>query len=103
MTLLRPLRPVRSYVRRQGRITPSQHRSLATHWNQFVLSLPVEKAFLDWQQIFHREAPRILEIGFGMGDTLVELAKSHPENDYIGIEVHRPGVGHCMQLAQEYG
>ncbi len=58
---------------------------------------------LDLDAIFGRSAPRILEIGFGNGESLTEIARNHPENDYLGIEVHRPGVGHLLQLIDEHG
>jgi tRNA (guanine-N7-)-methyltransferase len=60
-------------------------------------------ALLDLDAIFGRSAPRILEIGFGNGESLAEIAANHPENDYLGIEVHRPGVGHLLQLIEERG
>ena len=58
---------------------------------------------LEFDTIFGRTAPRIIEIGFGNGETLAEIAKNHPENDYLGIEVHRPGVGHLLQLIEVQG
>jgi tRNA (guanine-N7-)-methyltransferase len=77
-------------------MTPGQQHALDTLWQCYGIepgSLP-----LDLDALFGRTAPRILEIGFGMGDTLAETALAHPEQDYLGIEVHRPGVGHLLQL-----
>ena len=87
-------RSVRSYVRRTGRLTPSQRRALATLWPRYGVELGSEP--LAPAALFGRDAPVVLEIGFGNGDTLVELAASQPESDFIGIEVHEPGVGHCL-------
>lgn len=92
------MRTVRSYVLRQGRMTPGQTRAFA-YWSQYGLKVPHA---LDWSAIFGREAKRILEIGFGMGDALLTLAQSHPEYDFIGIEVHPPGVGRCLSHAKKF-
>ncbi|MCP4698504.1 MAG: tRNA (guanosine(46)-N7)-methyltransferase TrmB [Gammaproteobacteria bacterium] len=84
---------IRTYMRRSGRITRAQRRALDTLWPRYVLE---ENIALDLDKIFNRCAPRYLEIGFGMGDTLLEMAKAHPQNDYLGIEVYRPGVGKLL-------
>lgn len=84
-------RRIRSFVRREGRMTTAQKLALETLWPKFGVD-PGAAPF-DFQRMFGREARRILEIGFGMGDTLLHVAQAHPENDYLGIEVHRPGVG----------
>lgn len=97
-----PLRPIRSFVLRQGRITPSQQRALRESWAHYGVEV-VEAQPLCWSEIFGRQAARVLEIGFGMGDTLVTLAAHSPEIDFIGIEVHPPGVGACMAKAQAAG
>ncbi len=97
----KPLRRIRSFVRRQGRMTDLQQRALEEQWPRFGLEPGNE--LLDLDAIFGRSAPRILEIGFGMGDSLAEMANTHPENDYIGIEVHRPGVGRLMDRLNEQG
>lgn len=91
------MRPIRSYVLRQGRMTAAQRAALDTLWAQYG----VEPAggLLDLDALFGRSAPRILEIGFGMGGSLAELAQTHPEQDYLGIEVHRPGVGNLLKLS----
>ena len=91
-------RPIRSFVMRAGRMTAGQSRALEDLWPRYgVEYLPGP---LDLAQIFGRDAPRTLEIGFGNGEHLANLAAAHPERDYLGVEVHRPGVGHLLMLAQ---
>lgn len=94
-------RPIRSFVRRQGRITLGQERALETLFPQFGLTL--EQGMLDLQQTFARQADTILEIGFGNGHSLSAMANAHPENNYIGIEVHRPGVGSLLMDVESHG
>ncbi|MDF2939794.1 MAG: trmB [Gammaproteobacteria bacterium] len=89
-------RPIRSFVRREGRLTIGQQKALDQGWPKFGLSL--EDGPINFEKVFGREAPCIVEIGFGMGQSLAEMAQKYPENDYIGIEVHRPGVG-CLLKA----
>lgn len=96
------IQPIRSFVLRQARFTTAQKHAISTHWPSYGLTLN-EAAPLNWQAIFKREAPRVLEIGFGMGDTLIELASQHPEWDFIGVEVHLPGVGHCLAKIHALG
>ncbi len=86
-------RPIRSYVRREGRITPAQRRALGELWPRFGLDAGVPT---DIEQVFGRIAPIIAEIGFGDGSALLQMAQKHPANDYIGIDVHRPGVGRLL-------
>ena len=88
-------RSIRSFVRREGRITPAQQRALKDLWPRYGFDMG--EAQLDFTVIFGRHAPVILEIGFGNGDALVAEAAAHPENDYIGIEVHRPGIGNLLR------
>ncbi len=95
------LRRIRSFVRREGRLTPGQQRAMDELFPRF--GIEQGDNVLDLDAIFGRTAPRILEIGFGNGESLAEIAKNHPENDYLGIEVHRPGVGHLLQLIEEQG
>lgn len=95
------LRPIRSYVLRQGRMTPSQRAALTDYWAQYGLTVTPDIKPMVWQEIFGREAPCHLEIGFGMGNSLLAMAKAHPECDFIGIEVHQPGVGRCLAKAQD--
>jgi tRNA (guanine-N7-)-methyltransferase len=86
-----PLRRVRSFVKRDGRMTEAQRDALQRLWPRFGLKL--EDGKLDFAKIFQREVPRILEIGFGSGRSLLAMAKQHPEEDYIGIEMFQPGIG----------
>lgn len=86
-------RAIRSFVRREGRITPSQQRALETLWPRFGIELAEP---LDLQALFRREAPRTLEVGFGNGDALATMASHAPDVDFIGIDVHRPGIGHLL-------
>lgn len=94
-------RPIRSFVRREGRMTPAQKRALEVLWPKYGID-PGEDP-LDLVAQFGRNAPRYLEIGFGMGSSLLEMAITHPENDYLGIEVHRPGVGTLMLNMEQQG
>lgn len=87
-------RRVRSFVRREGRITPSQQRALGELLPRFGVTLD---GILDLDLVFGRSAPRTLEIGFGNGTSLATMAVQTPEQDFLGIEVHRPGVGHLLQ------
>lgn len=89
-----PLRAIRSFVRRDGRMTQAQRRVLIEAWPRFGLSL--ENGMVDFDKIFHRQAPRILEIGFGSGYSLLEAAKANPEQDFIGVEMYQPGVGSLL-------
>lgn len=96
-----PLRTIRSFVKRGGRITVAQQRALDELWPRYGVDYVA--APLDLDALFGRVAPRVLEIGFGDGDTLVQLAAAHPERDYLGVEVHPPGVGHCLLAAAAAG
>lgn len=100
-----PLRPIRSFVRREGRLTPAQQRAFEQLWSKFGIELaPVNhlsENFLSVSQVFNRDAPCILEIGFGNGESLVQTAQNQPEHNYLGIEVHRPGVGHLLLRLDE--
>jgi tRNA (guanine-N7-)-methyltransferase len=86
---------VRSFVLRQGRMSPAQQRALDQLLPRY--GLPFARTPLDWQHVFGRAAPVVLEIGFGMGETTVEIAAAHPERDFVGIEVHAPGVGSLLR------
>jgi tRNA (guanine-N7-)-methyltransferase len=88
------LRRIRSFVRREGRLTKGQQRALAELFPHYGVKL--QQGELDLDVLFGRRAFRILEIGFGNGASLAEMATEHPENDYLGIEVHRPGVGNLL-------
>lgn len=133
------MKPIRSFVLRQGRITGAQRAALDTLWHDYGVELtgdaqgraiakgsasvaggslpripapatlgrparhrmPGATAPLDLDTLFGRSAPRVLEIGFGMGDALAEMAGAHPEQDFLGIEVHRPGIGNLLRLLAE--
>jgi len=86
-----PSRHIRSFVRREGRFTPAQQRAFAEHWSRYGLD-----ADSDLAQAFARPVPCVLEIGFGNGEQLLWSAQHEPERNFIGIEVHRPGVGRLM-------
>ncbi|MFP8968625.1 tRNA (guanosine(46)-N7)-methyltransferase TrmB [Pokkaliibacter sp. CJK22405] len=90
----RHMREVRSFVKRVGRMTPGQERALEQHFA--VYGLRREDGPLNSAAVFGREAPLVVEIGFGMGDSLVAMAKAMPEKNFIGIEVHEPGVGRLL-------
>lgn len=95
-----PTRKIRSFIRRQGRITQGQEFALEHHWDKYCLA--PDKP-LNAIQVFGRLAPLCVEIGFGNGDCLAQLAATNPDKDYIGIEVHRPGVGHLLMRLEEQG
>jgi len=92
---------IRSFVIRAGRITSGQKAAFDNWWPTYGLSL--YKGAIDPTAIFGREAPVVLEIGFGMGDSLLEMAKNEPEKNFIGIEVHPPGVGKLINEAGKAG
>jgi tRNA (guanine-N7-)-methyltransferase len=94
-------RPIRSFVLRQGRVSNAQRRAHETLMPKYGIPFPEEP--LDLDQIFARGAPKFLEIGSGMGETTAFIAKTHPENDYLAIEVHTPGVGSLLKQIEELG
>ena len=85
---------VRSFVKRQGRLTAGQRRALVDLWPNYGLDFT--GAPLDFAAAFNRDAPIVVEVGFGNGDNLINMAQNSPEQNFIGIEVHEPGVGHCL-------
>ncbi|WP_242445804.1 tRNA (guanosine(46)-N7)-methyltransferase TrmB [Chromatium okenii] len=91
----RPLRPVRSFVLRQGRLTLAQQRAFAELWSRFGVEW-TPAAALNFTALFGNTNPVTLEIGFGNGDSLATMAEREPERNWLGIEVHRPGVGHLL-------
>ncbi len=95
------IRKVRSFVKREGRLTKGQAKALELYWQ--TMGLNHVDGMIDPKTVFTKEQPLVLEIGFGMGKSLVEMAQNAPEKNFIGIEVHRPGVGACIALAQEQG
>jgi tRNA (guanine-N7-)-methyltransferase len=94
-----PLRTIHSFVIRRGRMTEAQHAARDSMWPQFGLN--VEDGRLQAANVFGRVAPVIIEIGFGMGSSLVEMAKAAPDKDFIGIEVHPPGIGNLLKLIEQ--
>ena len=92
---------IRSYVLRQGRVSNAQRRAHDTLLPRFGITFG--ETSLDLDTVFGRRAPRILEIGCGMGETTVAIAAANPDTDYIGIEVHTPGVGSLLKQIDEAG
>ena len=88
-------RPVRSFVLRAGRLGSGQQRALHELGPRFVL--PFQPTVPDWPAVFGRDAPWVLEIGFGMGQATAEIAAARPDLDFIGVEVHQPGVGALLR------
>lgn len=94
-------RQVRSFVRREGRLTAAQKRALQTLWNRYGIDATAP-TLVNLDQTFGRQAERILEIGFGNGEILAQAARLRPDADFLGIEVHRPGVGHLLQRLADW-
>ncbi len=94
-------RPIRSFVLRAGRLGSGQQRALQELGPQFLLPFQPQPA--DWPALFGRDAPRVLEIGFGMGQATAEIAANRPDLDFIGVEVHQPGIGALLRLIGERG
>ncbi|MGH8136776.1 MAG: tRNA (guanosine(46)-N7)-methyltransferase TrmB [Steroidobacteraceae bacterium] len=92
-------RSIRSFVIRGGRVTEAQERALESLWPKYGIAF--EPGALDFEATFGRRAPRTVEIGFGNGENLAALAAAHPERDYLGIEVHRPGVGRLLLALEQ--
>ncbi|XOD69968.1 MAG: tRNA (guanosine(46)-N7)-methyltransferase TrmB [Sodalis sp. (in: enterobacteria)] len=95
------LRKIRSFVRRKGRMTKGQQNALDTLWK--TMGTNYQTHSINLNTIFNRTAPVILEIGFGMGASLVTTAAANPEKNFLGIEVHLPGIGSCLFRAQKAG
>jgi tRNA (guanine-N7-)-methyltransferase len=91
-------RHIRSFVLRQGRVSNAQRRAVDTLLPQFGVAY--SPAPCDFDVTFGRCAPKFLEIGFGMGETTAQIAAEHPQNDYIGVEVHTPGIGGLLRLIE---
>jgi tRNA (guanine-N7-)-methyltransferase len=94
-------RPIRSFVLRQGRVSNAQRQALETLMPEYGVSFGTD--VLDFARIFGRSAPTFLEIGFGMGETTAAIAREHPQNDYLAVEVHTPGVGSLLKQIKELG
>ncbi|HAF45404.1 MAG TPA: tRNA (guanosine(46)-N7)-methyltransferase TrmB [Gallionellaceae bacterium] len=89
-------RHIRSFVLRAGRVSVAQQRAIDTWLPRY--GIPYITRQLDLDQAFGRKAPKVLEIGFGMGDSTATIAAAHPEIDYLALEVHTPGVGNLLKL-----
>ena len=87
-------RPIRSYVIRSGRLTDAQRKAIESYWDKYVVEFNNE--ILDPKVLFKSPQKLTVEIGFGMGDSLLEMAKESPEQNFLGIEVHQPGVGKLL-------
>jgi tRNA (guanine-N7-)-methyltransferase len=94
-------RPIRSFVLREGRLTPGQQRAFDRLWSCFGLAFDGHP--LDLPRLFGNDQPVYLEIGFGNGESLARMAAANPEHNYLGIEVHRPGVGHLLLRIEVLG
>lgn len=94
-------RPIRSFVLRQGRVSNAQRRAHEALMPKY--GIPFAEKLLDLETIFGRSAPKILEIGFGMGETTAAIARNHPQYDYLAIDVHTPGVGSLLKQIDEFG
>jgi tRNA (guanine-N7-)-methyltransferase len=94
-----PRRPIRSFVLRQGRFSPAQQRACQTLLPRF--GIPYAPALLDLATIFGRDNPKILEIGSGMGEATAAIAEAQPDQDFVAIEVHSPGVGGLLKLIED--
>ena len=93
-----PPRTIRSFVRREGRLTPSQEQALEHLWPQY--GIDEADGILNLDSLFKHTAPMVLEIGFGNGASLAEMAENQPNSNFIGVEVHRPGVGQLLKLIE---
>ena len=93
-------RTIKSFVVRSGRMTPGQEKAYEALWSHY--GVEADEQLINFEQLFARQAPVIIEIGFGMGDSLLQMAQNHPENNYIGIEVHKPGVGRLLGNISEH-
>ena len=91
---------IRSFVLRQGRVSNAQRRAYEDLLPKY--GVPYTKDLLNFEIVYGREAPRYLEIGSGMGETTVSIARSHPQNDYLAIEVYTPGIGSLLKQIEEF-
>ena len=94
-------RTIRSFVLRAGRMTEAQDKAYQTLWDEYGLVCQHQR--LDLRETFGRDAPVVFEIGFGMGDSLLSQALNEPDRDFVGVEVHKPGVGRLMNEAKKAG
>lgn len=93
------MRTIRSFVLRQGHMTAAQQRAIDSQWSKFGIDYSQENIHLD--SVFQRNAPKILEIGFGMGVATATIAQNLPDSDFLAIDVHGPGVGNLLKLIDE--
>jgi tRNA (guanine-N7-)-methyltransferase len=93
------IRPIRSYVLRQGRLTKHQAEGIKIHSPLFAI--PFNDNALNWDSIFRNNGKKIIEIGFGMGHTTAEIAKTLPDSNFVAIDVHSPGVGNLLNKIKE--
>lgn len=96
----RPLRTVRSYVRRLGRMSPGQRQAIVSLGQQYLVSYDANEDY-DCSKAFDKAQPLVLEIGIGMGEHLMHQAKQRPNENFIGIDVHEPGIGNCCRELHE--
>lgn len=92
------IRTIRSFVKREGRLTQGQQQAIETQWPKY--GVDYSEQFLNFSALFNRDAETVLEIGFGNGDSLCEMAVASPEKNFVGIEVHRPGVGRLLNTIE---
>ncbi len=93
------LRPIKSYVVRGGRLTIGQQKAIDSLWSKFGLER--NSGIISAEQVFENDNPLIFEIGFGMGDSLAEMAQANPSKNFIGVDVHPPGVGNLLRKLDE--
>jgi tRNA (guanine-N7-)-methyltransferase len=98
MSDTKPMRTIRSFVKREGRLTPGQQRAIDQNWADFAVD--DGENIIDLDSLFGRTAPKVIEIGFGNGASLAEMAQNQPDHDFLGIEVHRPGVGQILKAIE---
>lgn len=94
---------IRSFVLRQGRMTDGQNRAFNDHWSEYGIDIEDESHIVDLPALFPKAKRFILEIGFGNGESLLQMAEASPESAFVGIEVHGPGVGHALLEAHRKG
>lgn len=97
----KPHRPIRSFVLREGRLTPGQQRAFENNWPTYGVDFTGQP--LELSRLFGNTNPTYIEIGFGNGESLAQMAAADPVHNYLGIEVHRPGVGHLLRRIEELG
>lgn len=94
-------RTIRSFVKREGKITSGQQNAIDELWP--TVGVDLSEKLIDWRALFGREAPIIMEIGFGNGMSLAEMAQAAPQENYFGIEVHKPGLGSLLVQVKQHG